>query len=154
MNLIDLIKTMPGYVDATDPTDAAVLTWLNQTVTVWIDVPWLEYAIWLDSVDGYALLEDAKAGILPADIPPAATATKSQRAAAGLALAIVNAGQDLAASRTEVRASMGKLIPDVFSTTARDALLAMAQKGVTRLEANDVSWLGAVLIEDIAEVRK
>jgi len=136
MNLRDLILTMPGYVDATNPTDAAVLTWLNAAVTIWVDVPWLEYAIWLDSVDGYALLEDAKAGILPSDIPPAATATKRQRAAAGLALAIVNAGQDLAASRTEVRASMGKLIPDVFTTPARDALLALAQQDVPRWEAN------------------
>lgn len=133
MTLIDLIKTKSGYVDASDPTDAVVLTWLDKEVTVWVDLPWLEYAIWLDSVDGYALLEDCKAGT----IADGSAATKAQRAAAGLALAIVNAGQDLITTRTEVRASFVKLVPAVFSEIARDALLALAQKTVQRWETQN-----------------
>ena len=33
MTLLELIQTMPGYVDATDPTDAAVLVFLNEQVS-------------------------------------------------------------------------------------------------------------------------
>lgn len=32
MLLLDLIETMPGYVDATNPTDASVFSWLNELV--------------------------------------------------------------------------------------------------------------------------
>lgn len=34
MTLKELIESMPGYVDATNPTDSAVLAWLNETVPV------------------------------------------------------------------------------------------------------------------------
>ena len=103
-------------------TDQEVLDWCNELQTIWIDVPWLEYAIWLSGIDGVGRLEDNKDH-----------ATLAVRSACQMGLAVLNGGQPLSLTRSEVRTGMNKLVTDVFTAAERDTLLAVGQKQVNRL---------------------
>lgn len=47
MTLTELILTYPGYVDAGNPTDAAVLAWLNQPDTFQQDISYQDLMLWV-----------------------------------------------------------------------------------------------------------
>ncbi len=125
-------------------TDAEVLTWLNEDVTSYADVPWLDYAIWLSGNGGVSKMQNE-------------VNNASQEIANGcqLGLAILNAGQPLSLSRTEVRTDLGVLVGagKPFTTDERDALLAVSAEAKARWltvmrNMDDVSKL-----HHIAEVR-
>ena len=117
-NLKAVIDTEPANAAR---TDAEVLAWLKESVTVWSDVSWEQFALWASRYDGIRKLETAKAGV------DAGVAT-----AAATGLIVLDAGKDLLLSISEVRSMMGDLVPDIFSTAEKNDLLAFSQSTQTR----------------------
>jgi len=140
--LRDLILTMPGYVDATDPTDQAVFDWVNGLITVWIDVPWLELGKWLSTFD-----QAIKFKIGADEV----TNTDAIRNACLLALVPLNIAGAIHTSDQQVRDDLQKLVaPGIITVPARDALVALAQIQVTRWRDHGLSQ---VLFADIPRAR-
>jgi len=121
--LKELIDSEPAN---TSRTNQEVLDWCNELQAIWIDIPSLEFRIWLDSVDGMDKLT-----VTSID----AGATQEVRSAAILALSIVDSGEPLSFTRSEVRASVAKLAGTgkPFTTTESALLLALGQEQVNRL---------------------
>jgi len=115
-------------------TDAEVLTWGKETVDVFYDVTWEDFALWAARHDAIDKLETAKSDT-----------DRDIGRAAGTALLGLNAGKGVRLSLLEVRGLLQNLIPAVFSIAERDDLLDFSK----RTEANfhgfpdidDASWL-------------
>lgn len=122
MELKTLIDSEPAN---TGRTDQEVLDWLlNETEAVWVDVPWADYAKWM-----------AKNALLTSFETEAASGTGAAKSGAQFALMVVNAGQDLPASDSDVRTAI------VATTTVnpgavQDELIALAQEDQPRWQAN------------------
>lgn len=108
-------------------TDAEVLAWLNESVTAYVDIAWLDLGMWV-----------AKHNLRPSLIT-AATATggtAALRTAAQHILDCIAAGQPLYASDERVREVIGTAMP---AGAARDDLVAMATTQKTRWAASEIS---------------
>tara|TARA_R110000772_G_scaffold51809_6_gene118886 strand:+ start:5117 stop:5566 length:450 start_codon:yes stop_codon:yes gene_type:complete len=115
--------------------DAARLVWLEASQDEWVDVVWLEYAIWLSGNDG---VDKMTLGLDSVDQPV--------RSACQLGLTVLNAGQSLALSRSEIRSSLSKIDNGViFTNVERDVLLAQATAQVPRWKQQVLTLRGARL---------
>lgn len=137
MNHATLRTLIQPRIDAGD-TDAQILAWLHEPVTVARDVEWTDYMLWLSSTGGLKKLKDAEADAVQSD---------AVRNAAGLALVVAQAGQPISLSRPDVRAALAPLVGPVFTVAEKDALLALSDVTMERWETwplgrhDDTSWL-------------
>lgn len=116
MILEELIDSAPANAGR---TDQEVLDWLDETVSQWVDIPWLEFQIWRHA-EGVtnAMLETVAAGV-----------DSTRATAAQYMLDVVSAGQPFSASDPRVRT----LIVDAALPAGMMASLqALAQVSVPR----------------------
>lgn len=101
-------------------TDAQVLTWLDGTVTQFVDVPWLEVRIWAhgQGIDKPTLDTQISAGT-----------TAVNRTAAAYIADVMSTGQTLEASDQRVRDILNA---SALPSAAKTALIALASKQVPR----------------------
>ena len=139
MTLRDLILSYPGYVDATDPTDAVVLAWLEEAVTAWRGVPWLELQLILyqQSVDRATIATAASGGV-----------TIETKAAAQLLLDTLSAGVELFTADERVRTLLNAA---ALPAGLKTALIAYAQTSARRDVAAGLS--PTRLLRDVAAAR-
>ena len=128
MDLKTLILTMPGYVDATNPTDVAVLAWLQEAVTVQLDATQGDVLEWSAGTDGIARLRTFSAG------------TDRQRGAiADAALVRLDSGGGgLSLSTPSIQQMLSTMVVlGMFTQAEIDALNAGAQTTVERWQHPD-----------------
>lgn len=135
--------SLKTYLDTNRPTwreesDADVLAWLEESVTTYVDISWLDLSMWV-----------AKHNLRPSLISAAASTggTAALRTAAQHILDCITADQPLYASDERVRTVIGTAMPD---GAARDDLVAMATTQVPRYR---LAGLSQVLIGDIGVAR-
>lgn len=121
-------------------TDAERLAWLKDSVTVWGDVTWQSLSLWASRHDGIAKLKTATSD---ADL--------NIRRAADYVYLVLQAGQSLQLSSSEVRALVVNLVSGaVFTVAEKDDLLTFSQSSVSRYESeglpsmDDNSWLSHI----------
>jgi len=120
MTLKELIDSEPANAGR---TDQEVLDWLFETQSVFVDVPWASYAKWM-----------AKNGLASAFEDEAANGNGAAKAGAQFALMVVNAGQDLPASDSDVRSALAAT--STVSGSVQAELVAMAQEDQPRWQAS------------------
>lgn len=136
-------STLSTYLDTHRPgwreeSDADVLAWLEESVTTYVDISWLDLGMWV-----------AKHNLRPS-LVTAATATggtAALRTTAQHILDCITAGQSLYASDERVRTVIGTAMPD---GPAREDLVAMA---TTQMPRYRLAGLSQVLIGDIGVAR-
>lgn len=133
MDLKQLIASEPGNASK---SDAQVLSWLKDSITVWADVEWREFLIWLH-----------QSGITRSTLSTTAAGTGATATAAQHFIDVINAGNPLGASDSRVR----QLVQDSsLSVPLKNSLAALAQRSVPRWSQittgvtgpmDDASWL-------------
>lgn len=141
MTLAELIDSEPANAGR---TDQAVLDWLDEVMTSWQDVSWLELTVWLH-----------ESGITRADLSTAAAGTGATATAAQHIIDCVAAGQVLSASDSRIRSLINA---SSLSGAAKASLTAAAQTSSPRwASARDVTWTEAtsdnVRLDDVANTR-
>lgn len=101
--------------------DAEVLAWLNESVSTFKDVEWIDFSMWISEFDLRSQIENA-----------ITSGTDAARTAATFFVDTLRAGQPLYSSRADVRTTIAKGIP---AGAARDALVALATTSVSRAQA-------------------
>lgn len=112
---------MIAYLDANRPNWRTeplqdVVAWTHETVSVWVDIPWLDFQMWVASFD----LRPTITGLI-------STGTAAQKTAAQYFLDVLMSGQVVSASDARVRAVVDKALPN---GAARTALLELASNPV------------------------
>lgn len=134
--IADIIATMPGESTA---TDAEVLAWLQEEVTVYVAIPWTRYVVLLGGRGWYSTRLES---VVADDGQDAA-----DRRAADLLLSVLRSGQALAADDADVRGIL-QAAPSLPEGLKSD-LVSAASLSVPRFSAaslrdyggDDDSWL-------------
>ena len=103
-------------------TDAQVETWLLGTTTQQNDISWDQLMTWLATVSGFEKLE----------VGTQTGSTANVKGASAYIDVSARAGNGLRLSDPAVRTFLANTVPEVFSTSDRDVLLAVSDVSVTR----------------------
>lgn len=146
---------MPGYVDANDPTDQAVLTWLNDTESLalhidpakrWLDVPFHDFELWVARQNLFGSIHEA------AETTPFNDNSGSARM---MDLILISGQSRLLSSNADVRAILdnGTQPPgsNFMTAAARADLDLLAQPNVTRWHNAD--WTVQPGLGDVQNAR-
>jgi len=111
-------------------TDAEVLSWLGESVSVFVDVPWLDVAMWLvaQGIDRATLTTQATSG------------SAANKTAAQYIIDVITAGQPLQATDQRVRDTIAA---SGLTTGQKQALLALATE--QRPRYSTAGWSGVSL---------
>lgn len=146
MTLKELIESMPGYVDANDPTDAAVLAWLRADVGTPGPIGSRILLRWGAANDRLDKLEAAHKG-------NASAAVRSLAQAALLTVQRPDTELDMG-DASHVALVDALVTAGVLSTTDKDELVALATTTAPRMagqrevpaDIDDDSWLHHIAV--------
>ena len=149
MELLELLETYPGYVDATDPTDEVLRDWCYDQVVVAQDITYQ------DLLFGWAEPENTRFKLADAFVVHETTPWANSVYNSMLIMRdAFESGADLALSRDDVRQTINTLsgpgLP--FSAANRVALYALADgladraaaEGITAYNRGDIEQARAV----------
>ena len=135
--LRELIDSEPANAGR---TDAEVLAWLLEPVTLYVDIEWIDLVLWPHAN-----------GLTRAVMQSAATSgTTANQTAAQHLLDCINAGQPLAASRADIRAL---IIASSLPTSAKNALAALATSSAERWRTGGIAGISEMTLGKVEAAR-
>ena len=135
-----LILSKPGYVDASDPTDAAVDTFLNETVTIKTPITGQDLLTWsADQVIANKLDNIIREQENAKDAGTALPHTNGVYNDAKTLWTAINSGGELALDRDELRTMVNGLVGNGISEPNKQALFGMSDVSVLRWETSEAN---------------